>query len=65
MQKRVLEFELGEITNAISNFQMDYQPKILYILVDKKINTRFVEKSNDQYLNPAPGTVVDTRLVEN
>jgi hypothetical protein len=32
--------------------------------VDKKINTRLVEKNNDSYSNPAPGTVVDTGLVE-
>jgi len=36
----------------------------LYTLVDKKINTRLVEKVNNSYANPAPGTTVDKGLVE-
>jgi eukaryotic translation initiation factor 2C len=36
----------------------------LYTLVDKRINTRLVEKQGDSYANPAPGTIVDTGLVE-
>ena len=52
------------MTVAIQSVQANYNLKILYCLVDKKINTRLVEKNNDSYSNPAPGTVVDTGLVE-
>lgn len=46
--------------HAIHNFAKNYKPKILYIFVDKRINTRFVIDE----MNPAPGTVVNTSLVE-
>jgi hypothetical protein len=45
MQKQVLNYELRNVTAAIENFQPDYNPKILYTFVDKKINTRFAEKN--------------------
>jgi len=60
----VIRNEEPAVTNAIKQIQANYNPKILYCLVDKKINTRLVEKTNDTYSNPAPGTVVDTGLVE-
>jgi len=49
----------------LKHYAPNYNPQILYTLVDKKINTRFTEKRGDQYENPAPGTVVDQGLVEN
>ena len=45
-------------------FSNNYKPKIIYTLVDKRINSRFTEKRNNDYENPAPGTVVDRGLVE-
>ena len=41
-------------------------PKLLYCFIDKKISHRLFEKDNDGngYINPCPGTVVDTGLVE-
>ena len=36
----------------------------MYIFVDKRINTRFFEMDGQHIVNPAPGTVVDTSLVE-
>jgi hypothetical protein len=61
----VIRFEEPAVTDAIKSIQANYNPKILYCLVDKRINTRLVEKTNDaSYSNPAPGTVVDTGLVE-
>jgi aubergine len=40
---KVLECELGEMISAMENYEKDYKPKILYIFVDKRINTRFFE----------------------
>lgn len=48
----------------MTSYQAGYKPKLLYTFVDKRINTRFAEKCGDDYANPAPGTVVDTGLVE-
>lgn len=36
----------------------------MYTLVEKKINSRFCERTVDNYENPAPGTVVDSGLNE-
>ena len=36
----------------------------MYTLVEKKINSRFCERTADNYENPAPGTVVDSGLIE-
>lgn len=51
--------------HTIKNFSAGYSPQIIFTLVDKKINSRFTELRNDEYQNPAPGTVVDQGLVEN
>ena len=36
----------------------------MYSLVEKRVNSRFCEKTVDNYENPAPGTVVDSGLIE-
>ena len=33
-------------------------------MVDKRISTRFCERTKDNYENPAPGTIVDSGLTE-
>lgn len=54
----------GQLTQAIKNFAPGYDPKILYIFVDKKISTRLFEKQNGHVINPGPGTLVDQGIVE-
>jgi hypothetical protein len=40
-------------------------PKITLIVVNKRINQRiFIQKGNEM-LNPEPGTIIDSVLVEN
>jgi hypothetical protein len=36
----------------------------LYVFVTKNISTRLFEKVNGEVINPAPGTLVDTGIVE-
>lgn len=48
----------------INGLDQNYTPKILYVLVNKKVSTRLFEKVNGDVINPAPGTVVDTAIVE-
>jgi hypothetical protein len=64
MQKRVLEVELGKMSEAIRSFKSGYAPKILYVFVNKETNTRFFEEIGKNVLNPPEGTVVETDLVE-
>lgn len=37
----------------------------MYCLINKKVTTRLFEKINGDVINPAPGTVVDSGIVEN
>jgi len=54
-----LELEsIEEIQNAIKVFDANYNPKILYILVNKNNITRFFKINNVEEKNPKEGTVV-------
>lgn len=51
----------GELGKAIKSFAPGYDPKMLYILLDKKKSARFFERSDDgrHSVNPGIGTVID------
>jgi aubergine-like protein len=60
-----LEGPNSEMMNAIRGFAPNYNPKILYTIIDKKSGTRnFEQYDNNLVINPAPGTMVDTIVVE-
>lgn len=65
-QDKVLQLEgpSGALQAAIQGFAQNYKPKILYIFVNKKITTRIFEKVNGEVINPGPGTLADTGIVE-
>jgi len=63
-QDKVIKYELGDMIDVFLKFDKKYKPKILYIFVDKRINTRFFCEDNGKMINPASGTVIDTCLVE-
>jgi len=63
MENKVLEQEVYPLTEAIKGFSQNYNPKVLFCMVDKRVSHRLCENGNG-YMNPAPGTVVDTGLVE-
>ena len=67
MAQKVLKTEGpgGQLTNAIKSFAEGYDPKLLFVFVDKKMSLRLFEKNNGDIFNPGPGTVVDTGIVEN
>ena len=51
--------------NAFSKYANQYNPKVLYTFVDKNISHRLFEKYNGNgMVNPGPGTLIDTALVE-
>ena len=64
-QKYVVEYEIPGVEALLKGYSQGYIPRLLYCLVDKKINTRLIEKKNNDYANPAPGTTVDQGLIEN
>lgn len=55
----------GELQTAIKAFAPNYNPKILYVLLNKRVQTRLFERVNNEVINPGPGTCVDTAIVEN
>ena len=44
---------------------LDFRPKIIFIVVKKRINTRFFDTRGDSVSNPVPGTVVDAVVTRN
>ena len=48
----------------IKSFAPGYDPKMLYVFVNRKVSIRFFEKANGHVVNPGPGTVVDKAVVE-
>jgi hypothetical protein len=64
MTVRVKEEEVKVIADLLENTAPGYRPKIVYCLVDRNVQHRLFDKQGPDYLNPGPGTVVDTSLVE-
>ena len=65
MQTKALAGELEQMVESIKGYAQGYNPKIMYCFVDKRITHRLFEKANGNgYVNPAPGTCIDTGLVE-
>eukprot|EP00826_Nyctotherus_ovalis_P051383 TRINITY_DN6417_c0_g2_i2.p1 TRINITY_DN6417_c0_g2~~TRINITY_DN6417_c0_g2_i2.p1 ORF type:complete len:1027 (-),score=347.90 TRINITY_DN6417_c0_g2_i2:155-3235(-) len=70
--------ELNGILESISRNYANYRPELLYALIHKKIHTRFFMKLSDKIsmgysvredrgknlVNPHPGTIVDTGIVD-
>lgn len=53
-----------QLGQAIYNFRPGYQPRLLFIFVNKMETIRFFQKEyNGRVRNPVPGTVVDTQVV--
>jgi len=63
----VLNTELQAIRRACSGLQVDYKPKITFLVVQKRHHTRFFpvnpqDASKDRNLNVPVGTCVDTEI---
>lgn len=57
----VYKYELKQIEDAIKNIIPGKPIKLCFIIVTKRINTRFFAKfPNNRFDNPIPGTVVDS-----
>uniref|UniRef100_A0A1B0DCX4 Uncharacterized protein n=2 Tax=Phlebotomus papatasi TaxID=29031 RepID=A0A1B0DCX4_PHLPP len=57
----VMEFEVRKLVDDLKKAYGERAPKLAYIIVTKRINTRIFKKINgrDEIQNPPPGTVVD------
>uniref|UniRef100_T1IRX2 Uncharacterized protein n=1 Tax=Strigamia maritima TaxID=126957 RepID=T1IRX2_STRMM len=58
---QVREWEINQINRAIEALgDPTYQPKMSFIVVNKRINTRFFQSGTEGWENPLSGTVIDT-----
>jgi hypothetical protein len=51
--------EVDPIIKTLSDFYGD-NPKFAFIIVNKRTNARFFKRVGKQYINPKPGSVIDT-----
>ncbi|XP_078682107.1 piwi-like protein 1 [Branchiostoma floridae x Branchiostoma belcheri] len=58
----VLEHELPQIMDTFRSQTAGYEPKITFVIVKKRINTRFFARSGPGLQNPPPGTIVDDEV---
>ncbi|XP_066267753.1 piwi-like protein 1 [Branchiostoma lanceolatum] len=56
----VLEHELPQIIDTFKS--CGYEPKITFVIVKKRINTRFFARAGPGLQNPPPGTIVDDEV---
>ncbi|CAH0720363.1 unnamed protein product, partial [Brenthis ino] len=57
--KLVQDYEIPQMQISFSLLGETYKPKLTYIVVQKRINTRIFLKAGREFSNPNPGTVVD------
>lgn len=55
----ILRYETQKLVEAVSSFAPNYNPKVCFIVVNKKTEMKFFEGTK----NPQPGTVVDLACV--
>nr|AEX87963.1 Otiwi13 [Sterkiella histriomuscorum] len=65
LQEKVKKHEIKEVISTIQAFKQDYDPKIIYCLIDRNTSLRLFYKQNGDVSNPQAGTVLDSTLVEN
>jgi predicted naringenin-chalcone synthase len=65
MEEKLRDYEVSYVTQQIMNYGNNYNPSVLYCLVDKRISHRIFYPEQGQMYNPGPGTCLDTGLVEN
>lgn len=60
----VRDIELAQLNNALATRYRDAPPKLAYIVVTKRVNTRFWQRSGNgnNVSNPEPGTVIDSTV---
>ncbi|BES88029.1 piwi-like [Nesidiocoris tenuis] len=53
------DYEVQQLVRAASCDVPGYEPKFLFVVCQKQINTRFFAKAGRDFVNPSPGTVMD------
>uniref|UniRef100_A0A0A9X777 Piwi-like protein 1 n=2 Tax=Lygus hesperus TaxID=30085 RepID=A0A0A9X777_LYGHE len=53
------EFEVKQIVRACMKVDLDYKPNRLFVVVQKRIQTRLFFENKDGLINPPPGSIMD------
>lgn len=66
MNQMCKETEINAVYEAIKSLSANYNPQLIYTLVDKNSGIRMLEKynNNGHIVNPGPGTCIDSGVVE-
>lgn len=62
--KAVHDHELPQVMRCFKDLGTDYDPMLTYIVVKKRINTRFFATAGQRMENPIPGTIIDTDVTK-
>nr|AEX87970.1 Otiwi8 [Sterkiella histriomuscorum] len=65
LQEKLKNYEIQRVLEVIQSFQQGYNPMVIYCFVDRNVSHRLFYKANGDVMNPSPGTVLDSALVEN
>lgn len=57
--KTVKDYELAQLKQACASVSEDYKPPFTFVVVQKRVNTRFYVQTGNKVDNPLPGTVLD------
>ena len=60
----VVKYEIKQLLAAFKAIEINYEPTLTVIIVQKRINTRIFEKSSSGLRNPSPGTIVDCYITK-
>ncbi|XP_071867732.1 argonaute 3 [Bombus fervidus] len=55
----VVKYEIKQLLASFKSIEINYEPTLTVIIVQKRINTRIFDRSCLELRNPSPGTVVD------
>ncbi|XP_043787513.1 piwi-like protein Ago3 [Apis laboriosa] len=60
----VAKYEVKQLLATFKTIEINYQPTLTVIVVQKRINTRLFEISSTGLKNPPPGTIVDSHITK-
>jgi hypothetical protein len=55
----IVESELPQLRAALAKYEDTKNTKICYLMVNKRVKTKFVLESNNRAVNPSSGCLVD------
>ncbi|CAH1233753.1 PIWIL1 [Branchiostoma lanceolatum] len=59
-----VQHEIPQVLDTFKNLSAGYNPKVAWIVVNKRINAKFFAEGQGGLQNPMPGTVVDTEVTK-